>query len=354
MTFDKHPGFKAAQEYMEKGGANNYTITFSCALVKPGIKDTVAQYIEKHPINPDVGLFKIGQGPCHATAASMVCSTYAQEFYRKGGEFQYFCEVLRSGGGSQKARRAFYDFIFDKDKSPWRKLFKDREPVSFFRFKKDNVAGNTVPDWFALAIDNNTSAPLLFNFLIATRMPYEHTKRVKVWYDLVTDGVEPCLALILCSIPYVVPTISNGNLDISVENTEYMGYNIGHYPITVTNVDVMLKNLRDGTPFLKDDMALKDMSGYMPNNAIWYATKANEYVTVGAYYGSMGFGPKLIVWLNAFKAGLANEAKKAKPIRAHIFQSTTKVYVPEVMRLQNKNNTKSLDLSINKLKEHAA
>lgn len=91
----------------------------------------------------------------------------------------------------------YWEWLSDKEKSPWRSVFHSGFP-EIVKNKKDEIVGLLVPyyifkDLESGVIESNT----LLSFLVATRAVTEFVNHIRFWSYCVKNGVEPCLAFFL-------------------------------------------------------------------------------------------------------------------------------------------------------------
>lgn len=100
----------------------------------------------------------------------------------------YYCEADNEAG------LAYFDWITNKEKSPWRFLFKD----DFELVKSDDgtIRGFFIgPETLKYASANKSRWCIMMNFLIASRSWNEFNSHIMFWYEAVKDGVDPIYAL---------------------------------------------------------------------------------------------------------------------------------------------------------------
>lgn len=152
---------------------------------------------------------------------------------------------------NDEASNAFWEYIWDKDASPWRSALKDSEIV----YNKDNrpVAG---------LIQADAKVQTAVNLMVASRIPYEYNHVSTSWYALVKEGVDKCEALYIAN-----------QADVNEDSLMYLGQKFGHYPF---DNSVSFKKLQEGSPTTtRGDLRSKDP--YHPNNSIWWNKNQKFY-----------------------------------------------------------------------------
>lgn len=148
--------------------------------------------------------------------------------------------------------KAFIEYLFDKDESPWRSLLTDIE-VKLYGDEGE------LPFGFSLHGDiGEKSTQFLANLLIASRLPYEHSSFVKSWYNIHKMGVTRTQALFLAT---------------QIKTERGIGrYGGGgwHHPFESTAQYVSYTSLRDSKPAFSKVVIMSKSTLYRPCSCIWY------------------------------------------------------------------------------------
>lgn len=102
----------------------------------------------------------------------------------------WFASLWRTDGG--KAVDAYFKFLYDEERSPWRSLLTDGYYVDRKNFH------------YFIPITKTTNHPLLMNFAMANRFSYEYKYGVEYWYELQEKcGLTPNQAWAILSFVFV-------------------------------------------------------------------------------------------------------------------------------------------------------
>lgn len=191
-----------------------------------------------------------------------------------------------------EATNNFFDWI-TSDNSPWKLAFDLGMSFSekkFFNRKFWKASG------FVFDRLDNIPSNLLQNFLIATRIPKEHSQVCTAWNTFYKGGLTPEMALVMASnFPY-----SKGD-----GRSAYMS-DLGDYPLTaVTCKDTYVKNFcnhefwkdKFNPPYSKSHL-------YIPVNVIWGPVpghpdkkhEKNKQYGIGGYGSATRFDTSLGVY----------------------------------------------------------
>jgi len=143
----------------------------------------------------------------------------------------------------------YWQFLFDEDISPYRPLLKGH------RIIRGDWA---MPIAYYLKTDKDTSSQYFANFLIATRLPYEHEGSLKAFAFFMARGFTPHEALLF-----------SGSLRLIAEDNRTYFQTACEYHIAFDQrVRIPLQRLIDASPVLGDAKITRG-DNYRPCNAIW-------------------------------------------------------------------------------------
>lgn len=144
----------------------------------------------------------------------------------------------------QEASERYWDWIFDKEKSPWRSVLKDSciikdgDKYLCFRIHPRGMLAKPV-----------------VNLMIASRAPFEYIQRILCWDQAVKNGMTEAEALIFTN---AIDVISKDQIKIRF-------LELGHWPLTL---EVCPDKFINANPTLTDNRLVCSGS-YVPCDIIW-------------------------------------------------------------------------------------
>lgn len=336
MTVRNHPGFAAAEKYMNgtlsRMTAPQMHYKGSKAVCDTGYLGTKVSTSPTFYGNSCLtslrdGFVPVGNRVCHGAFGAYFGPHFRADQRHVTPDYAVSSLWFAYKNRTHKAKM-YWDWMFDPKVSPWRNLFQNGE----LEVHGSNIMDGKLPSWLTLKLTPDTSSQLIMSFMMASRIPFEHTAHLDAWYEFVSNGVDPSLAIMLIQIGQDV-TFDKATATFTFNTNGYTTYN--QYAFSApTNHEVMLKNMIEATPYLcLSHQTVTGTYQYHGVNGIWfdpnYAKDPRSYSrSPGVPYSNA------IKWLNTFKADAKScakvvESKVGKPKAKHTFAATAafmKVY----------------------------
>lgn len=191
-----------------------------------------------------------------------------------------------SQNGREEAFINYWNWLTDKEISPWKALFNGPDEIELLKNNQGDVCGYILPNH---VFKQDIPWPFIMSFVMATRQPCENYRNIiLIWNELVKNGVPPADAFIIC--PFFQKNIFKNAIELADTNynhwplgsCKYLAVNrfrTGNYiknPISIHNC---FCNLKDLNAPIEWDLSSKIKNIYTKECGKKVYTKYTSYMT---------------------------------------------------------------------------
>lgn len=357
MTIKNHPGYPAAKQYMD-GTQRRKTAPQKYYMGSKGVCDTgylgtvlrtpgPSNYPYSCLGNLRNGFAAIGVRVCHGAFGQNLGNTFYLD--RNYATPDYAVSSLWNSFDKQDhMTEAYWNWMFDPKTSPWRSLFPNGELELHY------IEGRKLPAWLSIKLSPNMSSQLLMSFLMASRIPFEHSDHLVSWYEYYSNGVDPSMAIMLTQYTKTVD-FNKETASFKLNTSTYTTY--GQYAFDPPlEPSVMLKRMNDATPYVDPSAGVVALNRfYVGVSQIWFNS---TYTSVNGRQSMAATNIKDMhkKFLGLFLAETKKKVEKqdSKDLKKTNFFETTKFYLKSVPRSNSGGEVgaTTLHLDLNKIQEY--